>query len=227
VDGGWAAFQGPDSQQACYAIAAFLELASPTSGEIATPVSGLGVPKERASSDFVEIMPRMGHGLRWWSRYKSSLLCPLTGFPIGQLPYPPFKMHVRHGDASTRVLVDGKALAMQFIADGRAAVDGCALEDSDIGALDDHIHQCKLGPFRPSRVQSLAHAVEKASSAAERERARQELERFRAAAREELRRLRRIQLNRISQGRRQGQPAEKGRGGGPGRSRRASGKRPA
>ncbi|CAK0815912.1 unnamed protein product [Prorocentrum cordatum] len=200
VDGSWAAFQGPESLQACYAIADFLELPSPAPDETAASFGDVGVPEELAVQGSAGTVPSVGQCVRWWAQGKSQRLCPLTGFPIGQLPYPPFKMQIGHGSAATRVLVDGKALALQLVAEGHAAVNGHTLEAPDIAALDDYLRQCKLGPFRPNKAQSLARAVARAGSAAERARARAELERFRGAAREALRRLRRIQQSRIASG---------------------------
>lgn len=120
------------------------------------------------------------------------MCCPLTHFPIALLPYPPFKFRVYPKRSSPSRLVDGKSLAMQIIVSGCLVVCHRELEPSDIEALDQYVHRCKLGPFRPSRALELSkRAVSGQHEAAK------ELQRFRAAARTELGKLRRIQENRL------------------------------
>ena len=59
-------------------------------------------------------------------------------------------------------LVDGKFLALSCIVTGRYFA-GRELQTSDIGALDDYIHRCKLGPYRPGRALTLAGAAKSGS----------------------------------------------------------------
>lgn len=136
--------------------------------------------------------------VRWWTRPTSPLLCPLSGFPTCLLPYPPFKLRVDPAKSTPHRLVDGKFLAMTCIVTGRYSACGRELESSDISALDDYIHRCKLGPYRPSRGISLAQQAAHGTPE-ERETAAQELEKFAAAARNELGKVRRIQENRLVQ----------------------------
>jgi len=136
---------------------------------------------------------------RWWTRSGQSLECPLTGFPIRLLPYPPFKLRVDPQKPSPQILVDGKLLAMQLIADGHATHGLRALENSDIQALDSYIQRCKLGPWRPGIAQSLAKEMVSATSEEQRHRAASELQKMRSKTRSELRKLYRIQDNRLAQ----------------------------
>jgi len=129
---------------------------------------------------------------RWWTKTESTMLCPVTNFPIHLLPYPPFKVRVDPQRSSPCRLVDGKSLAMQVIVSGRSSVCFRELDSSDLEILDQYVHRCKLGPFRPSR------ALELAKQAASGEpKAAAELKRLRAAARLELGKLRHIQENRL------------------------------
>ncbi|CAK0858290.1 unnamed protein product, partial [Prorocentrum cordatum] len=93
-------------------------------------------------------------------------------------------------------LVDGKFLAMEVIVSGRLEACGRALAASDVAALDEYIHRCKLGPFRVSRLVQLSAAAAAAGAAAPQTRA---LESFQDSARGELEKLRRIQENRLAQ----------------------------
>lgn len=133
---------------------------------------------------------------RWWTRSRLPLLCPLTGFPISMLPYPPFKLRLDPRKPSPHKLVDGKYLAMQLIVNHHVTACGRVLQPSDIKALDEYVHRCKLGPFRPGRVAAL---LKEAASPDEHSYAVQELERFRNAARTEMGKLRRIQESRLLQ----------------------------
>lgn len=136
---------------------------------------------------------------RWWSRPDLPLLCPLTRFPICLLPYPPFKLRIDPKRSSPHRLVDGKFLAIHYIANGNASACGRELEASDLSALDDYVHRCKLGPFRPGRAHALAQEAASAEAPQRRAQAVEERERFVAAARAELGKLRRIQENRLLQ----------------------------
>jgi len=139
------------------------------------------------------------NAVRWWNRPQSPMLCPLTRFPICLLPYPPFKLRVDPKHSSPHRLIDGKFLAMQCIVTGRFAACGRELIASDISALDDYIHRCKLGQYRPGRAAALAKEANKAPSPEQRAKASQDLESFVASARAELGKLRRIQENRLLQ----------------------------
>jgi len=139
------------------------------------------------------------HPWRWWASPDSDLVCPLTQFPIRLLPYPPFKLRLDANFSSGHCLVDGKFLAMQIIATGTYFAGGRDLTPSDVKALDDYIHRCKLGLFRPGRLASLSEKARNATSPAQREKAAQDLEKLRTCARQELRKLRRIQENRMAQ----------------------------
>mmetsp|Transcript_55543 Transcript_55543/g.172106 ORF Transcript_55543/g.172106 Transcript_55543/m.172106 type:complete len:301 (+) Transcript_55543:1-903(+) len=136
---------------------------------------------------------------RWWSRPEAPLLCALTGFPISLLPYPPFKLRVDPKRSSPHRLVDGKFLAIHFVATGSLLACGRSLEASDLSALDDYVHRCKLGPYRPGRAAALLERVAAASTMAERRQAEEGVKRFVAAANTELSKLRRIQENRLIQ----------------------------
>eukprot|EP00440_Ansanella_granifera_P064899 gb/GFBE01070369.1/.p1 GENE.gb/GFBE01070369.1/~~gb/GFBE01070369.1/.p1 ORF type:complete len:370 (+),score=67.69 gb/GFBE01070369.1/:1-1110(+) len=151
----------------------------------------LGRGKGKGGSD--------GNCIRWWTRPQAPLLCPLARFPICLLPYPPFKLRVDPKHASPHRLVDGKFLAMQCIVTGRFTACGRDLQSSDISALDDYVHRCKLGQYRPGRAAALAKEANNAPTAEQRAKAAQELERFVVAARAELGKLRRIQENRLLQ----------------------------
>ncbi|CAE7241401.1 RHBDL3, partial [Symbiodinium natans] len=137
--------------------------------------------------------------VRWWTRPSAPLLCPLSGFPTCLLPYPPFKLRVDPTRSAPHRLVDGKYLAMTCIVTGRFAACGRELQTSDISALDDYIHRCKLGPFRPGRAAALMQQAASSPTPKQQEAAAQELERLMASARAELGKVRRIQENRLTQ----------------------------
>lgn len=136
---------------------------------------------------------------RWWTKSRLPLLCPLTGFPVCLLPYPPFKLRVDPRMPSPHRLVDGKFLGLHLIVSGNPALCGRELKPSDVKALDAHIRHCKLGPFRPGRAASLVKEALEAGCPQERLHAAQELEKFRNSARAELGRLRRVQESRLLQ----------------------------
>ncbi|CAE7642304.1 unnamed protein product [Symbiodinium sp. CCMP2592] len=70
---------------------------------------------------------------------------------------------------------------------------------SDLTALDEYIHRCRLGPFRPGVARGLVEQTQTAPTQAERARASKELQKLRSKSRSELGKLRRIQENRIAQ----------------------------
>jgi len=137
--------------------------------------------------------------VRWWVRPDLPLLCPITRFPICFLPYPPFKLRVDPKRSNRHRLVDGKFLAMQVVVTNNRSACGRQLEVSDLKALDDYVHRCKLGPFRPGREAVLANAVADATTPKARRHAAQEHANFLSAARAELEKLCRIQENRLLQ----------------------------
>lgn len=137
--------------------------------------------------------------VRWWSRPGLPLLCPVSEFPICLLPYPPFKLRVNPERAHPHRLVDGKFLAMQIIVTGRFEICGRTLVESDMVAIDEYTHRCKLGPYRLSRFLQLSRGIAAAKMPQPRAQAALELERFQDAARGELGKLRRIQENRLLQ----------------------------
>ena len=140
-----------------------------------------------------------GNDNRWWTRSRQQLMCPLTNFPIQLLPYPPFKLRTDPSKQNPYMLVDGKFLALQLIVNGRAGPGIRELLPSDLTALDEHIHRCKLGPCRPDVARGLAEEMATAPNQAERARAAKELQKLRSKARSELGKLRRIQENRLAQ----------------------------
>uniref|UniRef100_A0A7S4Q573 Uncharacterized protein n=1 Tax=Alexandrium monilatum TaxID=311494 RepID=A0A7S4Q573_9DINO len=136
---------------------------------------------------------------RWWTRPTHPLLCPLTGFPVNLLPYPPFKLRSDASKPTPYKLVDGKFLAMAVIVDSSVPFCGRNLQVSDLHALDLHIHRCKLGPFKPARLMELQRAVAEATTAKAKAEAMQGLVKFRIEARAELGKLRKIQESRLIQ----------------------------
>ncbi|CAE7809309.1 RHBDL3 [Symbiodinium sp. CCMP2456] len=158
------------------------------------------VLKEILSQDKQKTKEKPANGnVRWWTRPSAPLLCPLSGFPTCLLPYPPFKLRVDPTRSAPHRLVDGKYLAMTCIVTGRFVACGRELQTSDISALDDYIHRCKLGPYRPGRAVVLMQQAASSPTAEQRDSATQELERFVASARAELGKVRRIQENRLTQ----------------------------
>jgi len=132
---------------------------------------------------------------RWWTQVDASQLCPLSGFPIGLLPYPPFKLRSYPDQAAPHRLVDGKYLALMVISSGDVNVCGRGLVKTDVEALDSYVHRCKLGPFRLGKALALAKEVVYCSS----KEAAQELDNMCNFARVELSRLQVIQKNRMLQ----------------------------
>lgn len=136
---------------------------------------------------------------RWWTT-AVGCACPISGFPIAMLPYPPFRLRTNPKCASPHRFVDGKHLALQVIVTGVFEACGRPLDRSDVEALDDHIAKCKLGAYRPGRALLLARAAMSLEvSPEERAGSHRALARYVAGARAELQRLCRIQNNRVSQ----------------------------
>eukprot|EP00930_Biecheleria_cincta_P100619 TRINITY_DN9222_c0_g1_i2.p1 TRINITY_DN9222_c0_g1~~TRINITY_DN9222_c0_g1_i2.p1 ORF type:complete len:347 (+),score=72.31 TRINITY_DN9222_c0_g1_i2:60-1100(+) len=138
-------------------------------------------------------------GARWWTCPEQPLLCPLSGFPICLLPYPPFKLRIDGKRSGFQRLVDGRFLAMHMIATGCREVCGRELQASDLCEVDDYMHRCKLGPCRPGRAAALEKEAQEATDPAHRVNARRELDSMVITARAELDKLKRIQENRLLQ----------------------------
>ncbi|CAK0876588.1 unnamed protein product, partial [Prorocentrum cordatum] len=129
-----------------------------------------------------------GPAPRWWRDIAE--VCPLSGFPVSMLPYPPYKLHARAERSKDGVrLVDGPYLVLQVLATWDFAVIGQALTASDITSLDLYMKQCKLGPFR------LGTALELQRDGAPA--ALRELQALRARARRRLESVQHIQRVRL------------------------------
>lgn len=137
---------------------------------------------------------------RWWTSSSTCVACPISGFPIKFLPYPPFKLRVDPDSPWPHFLVDGKFLAMQLITSGSLFVNGRCLQPQEVTWISEYMQKSKLGRLRPSMALELAR---KAASPQLPERERSEaahlLNKFRADAKSELQKLRRIQEQRLSQ----------------------------
>lgn len=140
--------------------------------------------------------PRGSKGSRWWTEICASQLCPLSGFPVSMLPYPPFKFRMDPKRAVPHRLVDGKYLALLVISKGEVDVCGRVLVSTDVESLDAYVHRCKLGPFRLGKALSLARVMA-CEGALGRPEAARELSKLCKAARCELFRLQKIQKNRV------------------------------
>ncbi|OLQ14330.1 hypothetical protein AK812_SmicGene1530 [Symbiodinium microadriaticum] len=156
------------------------------------------------SEELVKLLPAKGSKKAYknisnMARSHQQLTCPLTNFPIQLLPYPPFKLRTDPSKQNPHTLVDGKFLALQLIVNGRAGPGIRELLNWDLTALDEYIHRCKLGPFRPGVARGLAEEMATAPNQAEHARAAKELQKLRSKARSELGKLRRIQENRLDQ----------------------------
>eukprot|EP00448_Togula_jolla_P000166 CAMPEP_0170608262 /NCGR_PEP_ID=MMETSP0224-20130122/21493_1 /TAXON_ID=285029 /ORGANISM="Togula jolla, Strain CCCM 725" /LENGTH=598 /DNA_ID=CAMNT_0010933481 /DNA_START=30 /DNA_END=1823 /DNA_ORIENTATION=+ len=128
---------------------------------------------------------------RWWTEV--SEVCPLSGFPINLLPYPPFKYQVRKAGSKESVhLIDGLFLVLQVLASWHFEALGRDLTSNDIEALDLYVKRCKLGPFRLGRAVQMQKAPEMKG----------ELEALRAKASrrfEDVRQIQRVRLARSRQ----------------------------
>lgn len=121
---------------------------------------------------------------RWWTTVTE--MCPLSGFPICMLPYPPLKLQ-KQGVT----LVDGVFLVLQVLATWRFEAAGNPLGSSEIVAIDAYMKRCKLGPFR------LGRALELMSKGTPE--AMKELESIRHRAHRRLDTVRQIQRGRMIQ----------------------------
>lgn len=128
---------------------------------------------------------------RWWTEV--SEVCPLTGFPVQLLPYPPFKFHVSaSGGGEAAQLIDGPFLVLKVLSTWRFEALGRPLTPVDIRAIDAYMKRCKLGPFRLGRAIELMG--ENTSEA------RKELESLRERACRKFECLKHIQRVRLSRG---------------------------
>lgn len=104
---------------------------------------GAGGPRQLAPQDVTSAS--------WWRAVREA--CPLSGFPLSLLPYPPFKLPM--GPGRPPKLVDGLYLVLMVLSTWRFEALGRALHAGDASALDRHIQRCKLGPFRIGRAMEL------------------------------------------------------------------------
>jgi len=137
---------------------------------------------------------------RWWTHSSISVVCPVSGFPIKMLPYPPFKFRVDARNPKQLVLVDGKYIALKFLVDGALTIRGRPLDDSDSAALDGYIQRCKLGALRLKYALTLAEAIaDPVTPDVQRSDFAEELRGLCDTARRELAALQRIQDCRLHQ----------------------------
>jgi len=131
--------------------------------------------------------PQEGSAMhRWWTQQSDE--CPISGFPVALLPYPPFKFRVNSDTAYTYVLIDPLYFVLDILASWRFEACGRALTVRDIAALDAHIRRCKLGRWR------LGEAFELFASG--KHDGTDSLEDVRSKARRKLEQIRKIQQNR-------------------------------
>jgi len=79
-------------------------------------ISGVNLNVQPLSKEVAEMsLKAASNPNRWWTLSRIILTCPLTGFPIHLLPYPPFKLRVHADKPWPHVLVDGKFLALHLI----------------------------------------------------------------------------------------------------------------
>lgn len=137
----------------------------------------------------------------WWRELPESECCPLSGFPVSLLPYPPFRFRVDPLCPDEVVLVDGKYLVLQAWVSGSMKVYGRQLVNSDISAIDTYISRCNLGRIRLASLQELecnsGNSEQKKKFESQREWALKELKKLR---RIQDARLRRIQNNGVRKG---------------------------
>jgi len=92
---------------------------------------------------------------RWWSQSRD--LCPVCGFPICLLPYPPFRLHSEANPQPVPDLyVDGKFLALKLVAQGLFTVSGRMLDGEILSNLESYLRRFKLGTMQLGRALALA-----------------------------------------------------------------------
>jgi len=113
--------------------------------------------KSSSASSSSQRMPHVkGSSSRWWTAVKET--CPLSGFPIAGLPYPPFKF--RDGARRAQLLlVDAQYLTLSVMSTLEFHALGRPLTSEDIQAVDAHMKRCKLGNFRVGHAQQLCHTI--------------------------------------------------------------------
>jgi len=156
------------------------------------------VAQEFAMNCWVDQGRAANKNSRWWTMSSKPLICPLTGFPINLLPYPPFKFREQPHEPTPHALVDGKFLALYIISSGSYFVNGRQLHHNELVALGKYISRCTLGPFRPEQYYALEeYAQQPDLSDMDRFAAIQGLQQMRTAASIELSKLQRIQERRM------------------------------
>lgn len=123
---------------------------------------------------------------RWWTQQPAT--CPISGFPINLLPYPPFKLRINADSSYQYALIDPLYFALEILSTWNFQAGGRTLTAQDISALDLHIRRCKLGPWRLGEAFELFRAGSREGHG--------ELEDLRAKAFAKLELIRKIQHNR-------------------------------
>eukprot|EP00930_Biecheleria_cincta_P058641 TRINITY_DN44446_c0_g1_i1.p1 TRINITY_DN44446_c0_g1~~TRINITY_DN44446_c0_g1_i1.p1 ORF type:complete len:461 (+),score=90.78 TRINITY_DN44446_c0_g1_i1:57-1439(+) len=130
-------------------------------------------------------LPR-GSASRWWTAVREA--CPLSGFPIAGLPYPPFKF--RDGTRRNQLLlVDAQYLALSVMSTLEFHALGRALTSEDLQAVDAHMKRCKLGNLRLGQALQLLHTAGPEAA--------QELKALQLRAQKRLKNLQHIQRTRL------------------------------
>jgi len=135
---------------------------------------------------------------RWWTQ--SSAQCPVSGFPISLLPYPPFRLCFKTASQTAPELyADGKFLALKLVALGNFEVCGRMLDDETIGELESYLRRCKLGTQQLGRALTLTEMlVSLGPDARQQSNVMQELFEIRKQAKQDLKALRKKQECRLS-----------------------------
>ena len=148
---------------------------------------GTSTSKDSGSSSKKRVSKeRRGNNQRWWTELCD--LCPISGFPIARLPYPPFKLQMGKGQK----FFDGQFLLLQLLSSFNFEVLGRSLTHSEMQALDVHVKKCKLSPFRITRALELVGQGDLP--------AQQEMTELRTKASKKLGALKHIQRARLQRG---------------------------
>ena len=151
---------------------------------------GTSTSKDSGSSSKKRVSKeRRGNNQRWWTELCD--LCPISGFPIARLPYPPFKLQMGKGQK----FFDGQFLLLQLLSSFNFEVLGRSLTHSEMQALDVHVKKCKLSPFRITRALELVFLVGQGDLPAQ-----QEMTELRTKASKKLGALKHIQRARLQRG---------------------------
>lgn len=128
---------------------------------------------------------------RWWTLSREN--CPVSGFPISLLPYPPYKFYHCNGSVKGQPqLVDGAYLVLHVISTWSFEILGRALNSSDIESLDTYMARCKLGPLRLGKAIAIYSSGTKEAHI--------ELKQLRQQSRCKMNKLRHIQRVRRNKG---------------------------